>query len=300
MELKSGFGDPARAARRVAGLANAACPDPALWIIGLSETDGVVGVDPTEFADWHSKLIGHFSELMPAMRDFVVPTSDGQLLALVLETARAPFVVRNPSHGWPGGGPVELEVPIRIGTKVRTARREHLIRLLIPRTRTPAMEVLAGRCHVREWRDDEKGPPNLLWTASLDLYLVPRTAERIVLPTHRAVVDVRLPSGSSIEPGYRVTLEAERSFNREGIQHQSHTVRTTPHEALVDGPGMLRVKADFRTGLEATLSGPIGMHVELHVLEGTIPLVARAKLRPSESDESDRWTWALDECEVAS
>jgi hypothetical protein len=50
VEPKSDWLDPKRAARRLAGHANAARGATILWIIGLDEANGVVGINSADFA----------------------------------------------------------------------------------------------------------------------------------------------------------------------------------------------------------------------------------------------------------
>ncbi len=51
------------------------------------------------------------------------------VVAMLFETDRAPFVVKNPAYGTVGGDPVSLEVPWREGATTRSARRRDLLRL---------------------------------------------------------------------------------------------------------------------------------------------------------------------------
>lgn len=131
VELKAEWPDPQKAARRIAGHANASSGDEILWVIGLDEAQGVVGVDPIDLADWHVRVHAQFDGITPSVTDLVVPASGMTLTALLFSTVRRPFVVKNPAHGQPGGGPITYEVPWREGTAVRSARREDLIRILI-------------------------------------------------------------------------------------------------------------------------------------------------------------------------
>ena len=59
---------------------------------------------------------------------------------------RAPraAVVKNPAHGQPNGGPVELEVPWRDAARLRSASHSDLILLLSPLQR-PVLRIEAGK-----------------------------------------------------------------------------------------------------------------------------------------------------------
>src|SRR5215831_15662348 len=81
-----------RAARRVAGQANAARGQHILWLIGVDEAAGVVGANHVELASWHQQLNSFFDQLAPNLIDVNVHTNSGHtVVALVFETSRAPF-----------------------------------------------------------------------------------------------------------------------------------------------------------------------------------------------------------------
>lgn len=131
VELKAKWpDDPAKAARRIAGHANAARGEHILWLIGVDEENGVLGVDYREMTDWFAGVSKQFDGLAPRCYDLNVPTGKGRtVVALLFETDRAPFVVVNPAFGNTKGEGVRFEVPWREGTQVRTATRSDLIRL---------------------------------------------------------------------------------------------------------------------------------------------------------------------------
>jgi hypothetical protein len=123
--------DHSRAARRLAGHANAARGEHVLWVIGIDEQAGVVGADYQEASDWLSRLMSNFNQLSPRVYHLNVPTNSGQtVVALVFETTRAPFIVRNPHFGSRSDDPISLEVPWRQGTEIRSATRADLLLLL--------------------------------------------------------------------------------------------------------------------------------------------------------------------------
>lgn len=148
VELKRDWIDPQRAARRIAGHANAARGEPILWLVGVDEQAGVVGASPVDLATWYSAVESHFDELAPRLRTINVPWGGQTVVALLFETDRAPFVVKNAVYGQPGAGPVEREVPWREGTSVRSARRLDLLRLISPLVSAPDAEVVSGRMYV--------------------------------------------------------------------------------------------------------------------------------------------------------
>lgn len=184
VELKAALGEPEKLARRIAGHANASRGASILWLFGVDEESGVVGCAKAEFTEWWAKVSRQFDELPPEPLDLVVPTEDGPVVAVLFETDRAPFVVRNPLYG--KGGSVELEVPWREGTATRTARRRDLIRLLAPITSSIDVVVFGGFLSYGQKVPSGEGE----WHLSLDLYIDAPVGEVIVVPDHELVVDV--------------------------------------------------------------------------------------------------------------
>jgi hypothetical protein len=114
VELKREWIDKYKAARRIAGHANAARGENILWLIGVDEKQSlVVGAAAAELASWYPAVASFFNELAPRMIPLNIPVDDVIVVALLFETDRAPFVIKNPANGQPGGGAVELEVPWR-------------------------------------------------------------------------------------------------------------------------------------------------------------------------------------------
>jgi hypothetical protein len=297
VELKAEWpDDPYRAARRLAGHCNAALGEPALWIIGLDEERGVLGAEDTELADWLAQVRGHFADMSPALlTDINVPIEDRTLVALLFETDRAPYLVRVP-----GGGAVQTEVPWRDGTAVRSARREDLIRLLIPIQRLPSAKILGALLT----RTRVAGSPAYVdWSLSVDVYVVPLNKEPIVIPVHEcaAYVDIA-PGGSSLRldnihlgPQLR-PLSATNSPVFPVDRNLSHTVRSTPSEVIINGPGLVCVSAsaqaeddgidDAHFVLDTVLYRLVlvPVHAGRHLrLDGAL-LRLREKLRPDQGD----------------
>src|SRR5438128_2114127 len=136
VELKAAWPDPVKAARRLAAHGNAARGDSLLWLIGVDEAHGVTGASFEELSSWHAKLKREFDELSPDMTPLNVSTPRGTVVALLFETSRAPFVVKNPE-----GGAVQFEVPWRDGNSTHSAHRSELLRLLLPTLTVPALEL---------------------------------------------------------------------------------------------------------------------------------------------------------------
>ena len=60
VELKAEWIDGFKAARRMAGHANASQGEPIIWLIGVDEKEGVVGATREELSNWLSKVQSHF------------------------------------------------------------------------------------------------------------------------------------------------------------------------------------------------------------------------------------------------
>src|SRR5579863_9772535 len=113
VELKSAWPEPDhKAARQLAGLANAARNEPILVVIGLDPDARVVkSADERELANWWPQIQKRFSGPAPELaHTLAVSSGDAVLMALLFETTRAPFVTNVPT-----GGPYDRDVPWREG-----------------------------------------------------------------------------------------------------------------------------------------------------------------------------------------
>jgi len=168
VELKARLIDPVQAARRLAAHANVSGGEPVLWVIGVDEKTGkVLGALREELADWLGAVRSQFVGDAPNLRQTVVVSirTGVTVLALQFDSDEAPYLVRNPSFGKPGGGPVSAEVPWRDGNSTRTAGRRDLLRLLLPRQLHPEVDVMDGWLGVEETMltVDEKPVEVLSW-----------------------------------------------------------------------------------------------------------------------------------------
>lgn len=142
IELKAQWPmDHYRAARQLAGLANASRGASVLWIVGLDEERGVVdSLTETEVSDWWAQVARLFDEEPPMLQHLTVPTGGGRhVVALQFDTARAPYLVNSPD-----GGRIEREVPWREGNSTRTAHRHELLSAVIAQVEVPELELVSG------------------------------------------------------------------------------------------------------------------------------------------------------------
>lgn len=144
IELKSEWPDVGKA-RQLAGHANSANGEEIVWIIGVDEKNRCLTTparqDP---AKWWSQVSSRFDDnVAPEMMDLVVPVRPGMsVTALAFKTDRAPYVVSVSN-----GGTTERDVPIRSGTRTRSATRHELLRFLVPAATVP--ECTAASCRIQ-------------------------------------------------------------------------------------------------------------------------------------------------------
>ena len=243
IELKCQWPEPIKAARRIAGHANSAGGEKILWIIGVDEKNGVLGADQKELADWFPRVQAQFNGLPPSVIDLVVPYENKHVIALLFYSDRAPYVVKNPSFGSKGGGPVEYEVPWRESTSVRTARRSDLIRILTPIQRLPKVEVLSaflegmGRMDPVKRGFDTSQSKDFTWWLKLDIYFVPQS-EFTAFPLHHCSVTVSALPALSSNDFSRIEVSPPPSYP---LTHQSPSLVTcTNSELILEGPGKVK------------------------------------------------------------
>lgn len=249
VELKTEWIDTKKAARIIAGHANAARGENILWLIGVNEKksgeDCIVEVDQTELSNWYSSIEACFDELAPRMIPLNIPVDGKTVVALLFQTDRAPFIVKNPDGKIP-----HREVPWRENTSLRTAKRSDLIRLLSPIEKLPEIEIID-----LELNACIGGRPNYLGSQSCpdqlylesNLYIVSKNRERIIIPFHRCKVIFNIGRLPDIESNH---IEICPAGNRDSIwignNQKSLTVESTEHEIVIDGAGkvLLKVSAE--------------------------------------------------------
>jgi hypothetical protein len=239
VELKTEWPEPVRAARRLAGHANPAHGEAILWLIGVQEGVGVTGAKLEEVSSWFAKVSAEFDGLAPALTDLNIPYANKTVVALHFDTSRAPFLVRNPVYGTAGGGPVELEVPWRDATGVRTARRADLLKLLMPMQELPEIEVLAGGG--LSYQIPKPLYQQRAWNLVIYMYVVPLSAKRVVFPSHRSRITATLPPLGELifDRKYFTAWKYSTTSDIPGTV----TVTATEAEIVIDGPGKFQLHA---------------------------------------------------------
>jgi hypothetical protein len=265
VELKAEWPrDPARAARRLAGHANAARQEAILWLIGVDEgSSSVPGADYANLAFWWPQVVHWFDGVAPAITDVNVPYDGQTVAALCFETDRAPYVVNVSEQG-----PTNHEVPWREATRVRSAKREELLRMLVPALREPEIEVLKAEYESQS-----------AWGAGhfeCELYVIPCTTDRICIPMHRCA-------------GELVTASAHFSLMdlSPAESPQDAMVQVSPHQAVLTGPGRLRLTADVSPVAE--VREPVRVMLRFGIIEIERPVTLEIALTPRNPGQDKRW-----------
>lgn len=101
-------------------------------------------MNASDLSDWYNQVNSQFEGVSPPLTSLCLPYQDKTFVALLFDTDNAPFIVKNPAFGLPGGGSVEYEVPWRESTSIRTANRAELIKILSSQINLPKVEVTGG------------------------------------------------------------------------------------------------------------------------------------------------------------
>lgn len=248
VELKSDWIDPIKAARRIAGHANAAHGEDILWVIGIDEDNGVVGASKQEQHEWLKKVENSFDDICPELRiePLVVSVDAKSVVAFLFSTSRAPYVVSNPAYGSQGGGPVEREIPWRSATGIRSAKRSDLIRLLGPVERRPKIEIVSGFLQVSETGATQTNNAGSVFESRLymDIYVTYRAAGDLVIPFHRCHGSISLlNSGERSELNSIQLQRSRRGVHMQDSRDPTPNVSISPQDVIIKGPGMVQINA---------------------------------------------------------
>jgi len=236
VELKSEWpADIPKAARRLAGHANSARGELIIWVIGLDEKRGIIGAKHEELASWWPRLQAQFNGLAPTLlKTLNVTVGEHTLVALLFDTTRFPYVVKNPE-----GGQIQFEVPWREGTAIRTATREDLVRLVSPLQRMPSFEVLHGNLSARF------AEGMLEWRMEMFLYVVSNADHDVIIPYHRCHAFFEIPGFFPRTQLKSVYLDTH--YSKADAEFRSKNVRTTGSEVIIQRAGMFILRGDAKT-----------------------------------------------------
>lgn len=236
VELKSVWPTPEKAARLVAGHANASQGDSILWIVGVDEDSGrILGAGDNEFSNWHKAFVAAFDEPAPHCTDVVVPYNDKHLVGLHFETDRPPYVIKT-------SGQISREVPFRVGTHVNSANRMQILRVLAPLAEKREVETVWGRLmfnpDARSMGAIKAHRCHMRFQAAIMLLQGPNT--QTYLTSHRSKATLRLNNG--------VVIELPLGFFPDGFRNEP----TLPTLSIV-GPQMFGVLCEVSLESDAPI-----------------------------------------------
>lgn len=280
VELKGRWmAEPDRAARRIAGHANAARGEPILWLIGIDQENGVQGASHNELATWWPQVQGYFDGPSPPMRDVNITWNDRTVVALLFSTERAPFVVRNPAFGQPNGGPVQREVPWREGTATRSATHNDLVLLLMPLQRVPYSEVTSAAVTLIQ----DQCRTNHIWTLDLKMFVNPAIGERLVLLHNRCYGSFEVPTHVA-----RTDLANWRITSVAGQQ-----AAQIENGFTLEAPSVIRLRADGRAPMLDMLGTEVQVTVNILPVGAERPITVETTLTEGEAIRNSLKTWLM-------
>ncbi|MHA7289576.1 hypothetical protein ACX80V_08020 [Arthrobacter sp. MDT3-24] len=276
-------------ARQLAASLNRAGGDPVIYIIGIDEDSGeIFEVVGTEVADWWGQITPKFDQTPPEMvRHMPVPVGDGgeHVVAVAFASDRAPYVVKT------GIGNPTLEVPMREGTSTRTARRDELLRLLIPAVRLPQVVVLSATINSEYYppsssakRSSAKSTEELSCSGQVRVYVEHNGQDPVTMPAHgmkgrvtilneKYDLDIRPPMETASVPTGPGSFGFQRP--RDGVTITGP--RAVPLQVTVKGISLAHK-------LVLVSAETMNVEIELEVLHSVKPLkIAAALGRDAES-----------------
>ncbi len=267
-------GPPRAAARRLAAYANAARGRDVLWLIGRPGKGAEVG----RLQGWLDTVLPFFDGLAPRVTGFKVPTGTDSVVALQIETVRAPFVIRH-------GGTCEVPWVDAGEATVRSAGRTELIRLLSPLEDLPQFEVLeAELTFYKNLHVGLGSKAAFRWTLDGSLYVIPRSESRLVIPLHHCRSSVFTPGDGFSSEASDLSLTADKG---------SPAIRITESAALIEGLGRFFVYAcGSTTRAEVPVQSPLSARFDLVPAGTDRAATASAELRPesvTETNQVGRW-----------
>lgn len=230
IEFKRGWPGVEKA-RQLAAAANQARGESIIYVVGIDDKTGEsYPLDGTDPATWWNQMEARFDEVAPDLvRHIGIQISEGErVVALQFQTDRAPYLVR---VGADSGG--QLEVPIRAGTRTRSAKRHELLRMLYPAATVPRLSAVGAALYVFE-RGYSAPPGAVALTLWVKVYFETSSESPIFLPHHLAHAEA---VGGSIRARGNMIVE---SFTGKTARRRP-TIR--PDGVAVPGPGTAPLNA---------------------------------------------------------
>lgn len=267
---------------------------------GLDEDRGLVGAEQRDFADWWQEVEAEFEGLAPSVQKLTVPHRGQALVALLFDTNRRPFVVRNSVYGQRGGGAGQFEVPWRErepGSDLHGVKR--FVRLARPQAHLPIVEAREAQLRVglnTRGSNKPEGQQDIYWLLLMSLFVMPQSAEWLVLPFQPARVDVEVAGTLPREAFTRLTLSPGKG------RGTSPTVEGSAHKVVLTGPGMVDVQAELEQPpgalpLDQPPPHPARVQVTLQPVGSEQPVSLESNLPPEHRKGSFYlafWSWAAE------
>jgi hypothetical protein len=278
-----------KTARQIAAHANSARGESILWIIGLDEKIGFVGVSPQELSSWWPQIYCMFDEnIYPNLIDLNIPYKDKILVALFFETDRAPFVVKNQEGKIP-----HTEVPWREGTSTRSAHRSDLIKILVPYQELPVFDLLEGELNLVDSLKKEES--HYSFDLNFEYYVTKLTNALNVIPYHKCNIEINWDGQNAFPSLERIKLTPPLKPHHIGVNLadrlrrpdvDSLTMDYTNSEVLISGPGILYLKANLSIQKKPiTIPETINVKINLNPINMDIGFKEIYSLKRISSDE---------------
>lgn len=275
-------------ARRIAGHANQVREGQILWLFGIDE-DGTRHPLPSILADpneWWPPIAACFDDVAPSP---VFASVDG-LLAVGFDTERVPFVIRHSDQI------VSREVPWREGTRVRSANRFDLLRLLVPVASQPQLTLLSGFLNVIR-KDPTPGTngqasPAFEWNLRARLYA--DTTDSFVAPDHRLGVKAQFGKDAEV-------LSFTASTGNGADVQVGHLAVSAGDQLMVSGPSPFMVygRAESKIDGPPVVPGAKGQVRITLGLNGDRIVQVLGQLAPAEPREPNHMEGGYDLAPVA-
>ena len=290
-------GSYAKAARRLAGLANANHPENVLWLVGLDEQQRqVIGADSVETSSWWAAVGSCFDGDPPDLADVAVAVDGCTVVALCFGTSAAPFAVKNPLYGTTGHV-IASEVPWRDGTRVRTIRKHELRTLLAPRLAVPGI-VVRNASLALHTPLGANGEPSPRWTGQMVWAVESIVPKRLTLPVYRMSLKIEFADHGHVADMEPVFRDARELAYSDGAPD----VRCVGDYIVIDGPGIIETlfmpRSQPSPPPSAALASPATITLTMPVPGLPSPIIVSAILDPvtGQNDRTaSRWMLAMPE-----
>lgn len=283
-------------ARQLAGSLNRAGGDPVIYIIGIDDRSGeVFDISDTDVLDWWEQIKPKFDQTPPEMvRHMSVPVGENgeHVVAVAFASDRGPYLVKT------GRANSSLEVPMREGTGTRSARRDELLRILIPTVKVPSAVVLSARLDAtfypaQQTSGDRVDKPNLSCRGQVKLYFEHSGRELVTLPAHGM-------RGTAMigEKSREIKIVPDTYHSDDQKMRPQFGVVRTPEAIVVSGPAaaslhLIMDDLPLRDRKQIAETTDIPIELDLEVLDGARPLrvsviLEKARLRPYQMSDPNR------------